>query len=112
MWNHTTDNQIQEKIRSYLAGVKDLDTASRKLDGKTTPLRPCKILPAVQTQDAFRNMQKGQHIGRVGISIQHAETDATIPFQTTKKARAVEFNPSAASDGPSLSGWLSTARAS
>lgn len=48
-----------------------LDTLQYYVDGKTTPVRPIKIFPASQTQDAFRFMQKGQHIDRVGVSIPH-----------------------------------------
>lgn len=40
--------------------------------GYITPL-PMTIFPATQTQDAFRFMEKGQHIGRVGVSFKPAD---------------------------------------
>ncbi|KAG6168183.1 Type I Iterative PKS [Claviceps purpurea] len=63
--------------------------------GFISPL-PRKIFPAHQTQDAFRFMEKGQHIGRVGVTIKTAgEDEAETTFQSTSKVLKVAFSPSA-----------------
>ncbi|KAM4058125.1 KR domain-containing protein [Hirsutella rhossiliensis] len=62
--------------------------------GSISPL-PVKVFPAAQTQDAFRFMEKGQHIGRVGISIKPSG-DADAGFDTGKMARKISFSESAA----------------
>lgn len=72
-----------------------LDTLDYVVKGYTTPIRPTKIFPASQAQEAFRYMQKGQHIGRVGLSIPHPPGDADIAFKTTKSTRPIEFSGSA-----------------
>ncbi|KAK2748478.1 Type I Iterative PKS [Myotisia sp. PD_48] len=69
-----------------------LSTLEYCVKGYTTPVRPTKVFPASQAQDAFRYMQKGQHIGRVGISIQHPADEAGIAFETVKRARPITFN--------------------
>ena len=53
-----------------------------------------KVFPASQTQDAFRYMQKGQHIGKITISIPHATREADT-FETTKRALPIVFRSSA-----------------
>lgn len=63
--------------------------------GLTTSITPLKIFPASETADAFRYMQKGQHIGRVGISIRNSAGDREIHFDTTKRTRPINFNSSA-----------------
>ena len=40
-------------------------------------------------------MQKGQHIGRIGISIPHPSGEADLAFETTKRVRTITFNGSA-----------------
>ena len=40
-------------------------------------------------------MQKGQHIGRIGISIPHPRGQTGLAFETTKRARPITFNGSA-----------------
>ncbi|KAF5239311.1 hypothetical protein FANTH_10014 [Fusarium anthophilum] len=62
--------------------------------GLVTPIRPVHTFPAAQTADAFRFMQKGFHIGRVGVSVQHSPEGTEIPFETTKRNRPVEFSGS------------------
>ncbi|KAG6199000.1 Type I Iterative PKS [Claviceps purpurea] len=63
--------------------------------GFISPL-PRKIFPAHQTQDAFRFMEKGQHIGRVGVTIKTAgEDEAETTFKSTSKVLKVAFSPSA-----------------
>lgn len=56
---------------------------------------PTTIFTAAQTQDAFRFMEKGLHIGRVGVAIKEAAEEANIAFQTTKRALTVSFPGSA-----------------
>ncbi|KAF5023550.1 hypothetical protein F66182_4417 [Fusarium sp. NRRL 66182] len=63
-------------------------------NGLVTPIRPVHTFPAAQTADAFRFMQKGFHIGRVGVSVQHAPEGTEIPFETTRRNRPVEFSGS------------------
>ncbi|EFQ96996.1 fatty acid synthase S-acetyltransferase [Nannizzia gypsea CBS 118893] len=58
--------------------------------GHISPL-PTTIFPASQTQDAFRFMEKGQHIGRVGVSIKQTE-EAVLGFETTKRSLTIAFN--------------------
>ncbi|KAI1099372.1 fatty acid synthase S-acetyltransferase [Jackrogersella minutella] len=59
--------------------------------GFTTSIQPLKVFPAVETADAFRYMQKGQHIGRIGISLRNSAEDREIHFDTTKRYRPVSF---------------------
>ncbi|KAI2465872.1 fatty acid synthase S-acetyltransferase [Annulohypoxylon bovei var. microspora] len=63
--------------------------------GLTTSIKPLKIFPADEAADAFRYMQKGQHIGRIGISIRNSPEDSEIHFETTRRPRPVNFNSSA-----------------
>lgn len=37
--------------------------------GRIAPIRPVKMFTAAKTQDAFRLMQKGMHIGRIGLVV-------------------------------------------
>ncbi|KAH1426141.1 hypothetical protein KXW31_006867 [Aspergillus fumigatus] len=62
--------------------------------GYITPL-PMTIFPATQTQDAFRFMEKGQHIGRVGVSFKPADGGPQLGLETTKRALTIAFNGSA-----------------
>lgn len=65
-----------------------LSTFDYYAKGCTTPIRPARIFPAAQTQDAFRYMQKGQHIGRIGISIPYPE-DQPGPAGPLRRRRRV-----------------------
>ena len=40
-------------------------------------------------------MERGQHVGRVGISIQHPGAETNQAFETTRRARPIVFNGSA-----------------
>jgi NAD(P)-dependent dehydrogenase (short-subunit alcohol dehydrogenase family)/acyl carrier protein len=62
--------------------------------GFISPL-PTTIFSAAQTQDAFRFMEKGQHIGRVGVSIKQAEGETDLGVETTKRTLTIAFNESA-----------------
>ena len=72
-----------------------VDTLNYCAEGLITPVRPLKIFPVDQTQDAFRYMQKGQHIGRIGISIPHPSGETGPAFDTTQRALPINFNSSA-----------------
>jgi acyl carrier protein len=61
--------------------------------GHISPL-PMKIFPASQTQDAFRFMEKGQHIGRVGVIMKQTGGEVA-PLETVKRSLSVSFNGSA-----------------
>jgi acyl carrier protein len=61
--------------------------------GHISPL-PMKIFPASQTQDAFRFMEKGQHIGRVGVTMKQTGGEVA-PLETVKRSLSVSFNESA-----------------
>ncbi|RYO74620.1 hypothetical protein DL764_010773 [Monosporascus ibericus] len=63
--------------------------------GSITPVRPVKAFTAAKTQDAFRYMQKGQHIGRIGLSIRQTTNNAKIDFETTKRPRPIQLGASA-----------------
>ncbi|KAI0900051.1 fatty acid synthase S-acetyltransferase [Annulohypoxylon nitens] len=63
--------------------------------GLTTSIQPVKTFSAGEAADAFRYMQKGQHIGRVGISIRSSSDDHDIHFETTKRPRPLNFKKSA-----------------
>lgn len=71
-----------------------LDTLRFYVEGHTTPIRPNKVFPASQTQEAFRYMQKGQHIGKITISIPH-DTREEDAFETTMRALPITFKSSA-----------------
>ncbi|KAI0889325.1 fatty acid synthase S-acetyltransferase [Annulohypoxylon maeteangense] len=63
--------------------------------GAITSIQPLKIFPATETADAFRYMQKGQHIGRIGISLRNSPEDRGINFETSKRPRSANFENSA-----------------
>ncbi|KAG5918681.1 hypothetical protein E4U53_004073, partial [Claviceps sorghi] len=63
--------------------------------GLISPL-PLKTFPAHQTQDAFRFMEKGQHIGRVAVSMKRAaEADSGARLESKNKTLEVSFKKSA-----------------
>ncbi|KAI5868187.1 fatty acid synthase S-acetyltransferase [Durotheca rogersii] len=82
--------------------------------GLTTAIRPLKMFPAAETADAFRYMQKGQHIGRVSISLRASEADREIRFATAQRPRPVAFSGAASyllvgglgGLGRSISTWM------
>lgn len=63
-------------------------------EGHTAPIQPNKVFPANRAQDAFRYMQKGQHIGKISLSIPHT-TLGEDALETTKRAVPIEFSPTA-----------------
>lgn len=64
--------------------------------GLILPL-PMKIFPPEQTQDAFRFMEKGQYIGRVGVAMKQTARDGETEtrLETTPRALPVSFPESA-----------------
>ncbi|KAH9827374.1 Polyketide synthase [Teratosphaeria destructans] len=58
--------------------------------GYISPL-PAKMFSAAQTQDAFRYMEKGLHIGRIGLTFRQSDGAAEI-FQSVKRPRPFSFN--------------------
>ncbi|KAI0172149.1 fatty acid synthase S-acetyltransferase [Hypoxylon sp. FL1284] len=71
------------------------DTLKYYEKGLTTSIQPVKVFQASEAADAFRYMQKGQHIGRVGISLRNSVEDREIHFDTAKRARLATFPGSA-----------------
>ncbi|KAI1761562.1 fatty acid synthase S-acetyltransferase [Hypoxylon sp. FL1150] len=63
--------------------------------GLTTAIHPLKVFPASEAADAFRYMQKGQHIGRVGISLRNSVEDRETRFDVTRRTRPLNFSSSA-----------------
>ncbi|XXG98856.1 hypothetical protein Hte_005186 [Hypoxylon texense] len=63
--------------------------------GLTNSVQPLKIFPASEAADAFRYMQKGQHIGRVGISLRGFVEGHEAHFDVKKRARPITFSGSA-----------------
>lgn len=55
-------------------------------NGGISPIRPIKTFPASQVMEAFREMQKGQHIGKIVVSMpeQPAELEITPTAQKLK----------------------------
>lgn len=66
--------------------------------GSVTAVQPIKVFRATETQDAFRYMQKGQHIGRIGISLRSSDSQNTAnesKFETVPRIRPTTFSNSA-----------------
>lgn len=59
--------------------------------GTIEPVKPIKIFKAAEVQDAFRYMQKGTHIGRIGISMRDPSDEAGQNFTTAKKPRHLKM---------------------
>lgn len=49
------------------------------------------MFKAAEIQDAFRYMQKGAHIGRIGISVRDPSTDTNQDFTVAKKPRQLKL---------------------
>ncbi|KAI1138451.1 fatty acid synthase S-acetyltransferase [Hypoxylon sp. FL0543] len=58
-----------------------------------TPIRPIKVFKAMEIQDAFRFMQKGTHIGRIGISIRDPTKKEEQDFDIARKVRHLTIAP-------------------
>ncbi|KAI0604978.1 Qor NADPH:quinone reductase and related Zn-dependent oxidoreductase [Pyrenophora tritici-repentis] len=64
-------------------------------DGKINPVRPVKVFPAMEIQEAYRYMQKGQHIGRVTISLVENFGNTKSAFESVSRPYQVTFSDSA-----------------
>lgn len=63
--------------------------------GSISPIRPIEIFGAASTEDAFRHMQKGQHIGRVGVSLRGLPGSAELAMETAGRRQTIKFDSSA-----------------
>lgn len=60
--------------------------------GLIDPIRPIKSFPASQVVDAFRYMQKGQHIGKIVVTMPgegHASSASNL--EIVRRAKSVHF---------------------
>lgn len=62
--------------------------------GITEPVKLIKIFKADEVQDAFRYMQKGTYIGRIGISLRDPSDEAGQNFTVAKKPRHLKMQRS------------------
>ncbi|QSZ37840.1 hypothetical protein DSL72_008940 [Monilinia vaccinii-corymbosi] len=77
-------------------------TLENYVQGHTTPIRPIEIFDASETQDAFRYMQKGLCIGRVGLRLrpsseacEQRSTSSHLILEVTERTRQTALSPSA-----------------
>lgn len=64
--------------------------------GLIDPIRPIKSFPASQVVDAFRYMQKGQHIGKIVVTMPgegHASSASNL--EIVRRAKSAHFRPDA-----------------
>ncbi|KAG6011444.1 Type I Iterative PKS [Claviceps lovelessii] len=81
--------------RIHLARALMLSVLDFYGKGLISPL-PLEIFPASQIEDAFRVMEKGQHVGRVGVSMKRdGEDDAEMGLQVSSRALKISFRGSA-----------------
>ncbi|ORY70957.1 uncharacterized protein BCR38DRAFT_404090 [Pseudomassariella vexata] len=69
-------------------------TVSFTKEGRLSPVRPVHVFGADEIQEAFRFMQKGQHIGRVAIALRNLSNGTKMNFQVVPKPREVQFKNS------------------
>ncbi|KAF2756071.1 ketoacyl-synt-domain-containing protein [Pseudovirgaria hyperparasitica] len=53
------------------------------------PIRPIKVMPASSIPDAFRYMRKGQHMGKIVISIRDASGETNIGTKVSDRQRDI-----------------------
>ena len=78
--------------------------------GLITPIEPSTLFETMQIEDAFRYMQKGQHIGKIVVRMAAQGCE----IQSTARMRNLVFNPDAAyllvgglgGLGQSISTWM------
>lgn len=63
-------------------------------EGKISPVTPLKVFTAQNVEEAFRYFQKGQHIGKIVVSMPNDTT--TLATATSINRNSVSFNPDAA----------------
>ncbi|KAI0010191.1 fatty acid synthase S-acetyltransferase [Xylariaceae sp. FL0662B] len=61
--------------------------------GIIVPVKPIKMFKAAEIQDAFRYMQKGTHIGRIGIAICDPSNKTKQEFEVSKRVRHLNITP-------------------
>ncbi|KAG6037958.1 Type I Iterative PKS [Claviceps citrina] len=63
--------------------------------GMIAPIRPISVFDVTKIQEAFRYMQKGQHIGRIGISLESWRAPMVVSKEVLRRSRKVSFEESA-----------------
>lgn len=63
--------------------------------GHISPIRPTKAFDAASTGEAFLYMQKGQHIGRICITMRNDLEQSQLPTNILKRPRALELKDAA-----------------
>ncbi|KAK1139769.1 Type I Iterative Polyketide synthase (PKS) [Aspergillus melleus] len=61
-------------------------------EDKLQPVRPLKVMPAGEVEQAFRHLQQGLHMGKVVVQI----PENTASLQVSKTRQSVTFDPDAA----------------
>lgn len=82
--------------------------------GLITPIRPLKVFDAASTNNAFRYMQPGQHIGRIAVSLRDSHETPLLGTDIKNRPRELWFQESASyllvgglgSLGRSVSRWM------
>ncbi|KAL8970867.1 MAG: hypothetical protein Q9197_003576, partial [Variospora fuerteventurae] len=63
--------------------------------GLITPIRPLKVFDAASTNNAFRYMQPGQHIGRIAVSLRDSPETTKLGTDIKNRPRAICLQESA-----------------
>ncbi|KAJ5296368.1 uncharacterized protein N7443_007261 [Penicillium atrosanguineum] len=63
--------------------------------GQITPIRPKKVFDVVQIEDAFRYMQRGQHLGKIIISIRNSDGDLNLGTASVKAMKDLDLEKGA-----------------
>ncbi|PLB49359.1 putative polyketide synthase [Aspergillus steynii IBT 23096] len=61
-------------------------------EGKIQPIRPLKVMPASEVEQAFRHMQQGLHMGKIVVQM----TERSSSLQVAKSRQKVTFDPDTA----------------
>ena len=61
-------------------------------EDKLQPIRPLKVMPAGEVEQAFRHLQQGLHMGKIVVQI----PENTASLQVSKIRQSVAFDPDAA----------------
>ena len=71
------------------------DTVNLFKKGQITPLNPTSVFDASSAEVAFRQMQGGQHIGKIVIAIRSEDGSTDIDMSSIKKAKELRLDRSA-----------------
>ncbi|KAL8728510.1 MAG: hypothetical protein Q9166_005332 [cf. Caloplaca sp. 2 TL-2023] len=63
--------------------------------GLITPIRPLKVFDAASTNNAFRYMQPGQHIGRIAVSLRDSPETTKLGTEIKNRPRELRLQQSA-----------------